>query len=218
MKVSTYIHMVSILHGRHDRGFVSQVGGALPPPPPATQNHRFPSGCRGGAHSRHVCCATQQTCLLCHTADNVCCATQQTLSAVSHSRQCLLCETADIVGCVTQQTLSVVSHSRHCLLCPTADNVCCVPQQTCLLCQTADMSAVSHSRQACCVTQHACLLCPTADASAASHSRLVCCVRRLKEEFTFFPASTNSQGTWPTRTWSTPGTGATLAMVSILIV
>ena len=79
------------------------------------------------SHSRHVCCVSQQTCLLCHTADmsavshsrHVCCVTQQT---------CLLCHTAD---------MSAVSHSRH---------VCCVPQQTCLLCDTADMSAVSHSR------------------------------------------------------------------------
>ena len=37
-----------------------------------------------------------------------------------------------------------------------------------LLCLTADMSAVSHSRHVCCVTQRACLLCDTAD--------IVCCV------------------------------------------
>ena len=41
-------------------------------------------------------------------------------------------------------------HSRH---------VCYVTQQTCLLCVTADMSAVQHSRHVCCVTQQTCLLC-----------------------------------------------------------
>ena len=51
-----------------------------------------------------------------------------------------------------------------------------VMQQTCLLCHTADMSAVSHSRHVCCVTQQTCLLCHTADMSAVSHSRHVCCV------------------------------------------
>ena len=73
--------------------------------------------------SRHVCCVTQQTCLLCATAD---------MSAVSHSRHvccvtqetCLPCQTADI---------STASHSRH---------VCCVTQQPCLPCDTADMSPV----------------------------------------------------------------------------
>ena len=52
-------------------------------------------------------------------------------------------------------------------LCDTADrsalwyskHVCCVIQQTCLLCHTADMSAVRHSR----VTQQTCLLCDRAD-------------------------------------------------------
>ena len=78
------------------------------------------------SHSKHVCCFTQQTCLLCHTAD---------ISAFLRSRHCLLCRTADV---------SAVSHRRH---------VCCVKQQTCLLCDTADMSAASHSRHDCCVAQ-----------------------------------------------------------------
>ena len=39
-------------------------------------------------------------------------------------------------------------------------------QQTCLLCETADISAVSQSRHACCVTQQTRLLCRTADMSA----------------------------------------------------
>ena len=39
-------------------------------------------------------------------------------------------------------------------------------QQTCLMCDTADMSAVSHSRNVCCATQQTCLLCHTADMSA----------------------------------------------------
>ena len=39
-------------------------------------------------------------------------------------------------------------------------------QQTCLLCDTAETSAVSHSRHVCCATQQTCLLCQTADMSA----------------------------------------------------
>ena len=31
--------------------------------------------------------------------------------------------------------------------------------EACLLCRTADMSAVSHSRPVCCITQQTCLLC-----------------------------------------------------------
>ena len=76
-------------------------------------------------HSRHVCCLTQQTCLLCCAAD---------ISAVHHSR---------LVCCVTAD-MSAVSHSRH---------VCIVTQQKCLLCHAADMSIVWDSRYACCVTQ-----------------------------------------------------------------
>ena len=51
-------------------------------------------------------------------------------------------------------------HSRH---------VCCVTQQTCLLCHTADMSAVSHGRHVCCATQQACLLSHTADTPLKSN-------------------------------------------------
>ena len=66
-----------------------------------------------------------------------------------------------------------------CLLCHTADtsavshssHVCCVTQQTCLLCHTADMSAVSDSRHVCRVTQQTYLLCHTADMSPVSYSR-----------------------------------------------
>ena len=43
----------------------------------------------------------------------------------------------------------------------------CVTQQTCLLCHTADMSAVTHSRHVCCVTPQTCLLCHMADMSSA---------------------------------------------------
>ena len=53
---------------------------------------------------------------------------------------------------------------------------------------TADMSAVRHSRQ--------CLLCHTADESAVSHSRHVCCVTQLtppKIVITLFGAFANSQ-------------------------
>ena len=49
-------------------------------------------------------------------------------------------------------------------------------QQTCLLCDTADMSAVCHSIHVCCVTQQTCVLCDTADMSAVSHSRHGYCV------------------------------------------
>ena len=41
-----------------------------------------------------------------------------------------------------------------------------VTQQTSLLCHTADMSAVSHSRHVGCVTQQTCLPCHTTDMSA----------------------------------------------------
>ena len=158
------------------------------------------------AHSTHVCCVTQQKCLMCHTAD---------MSAFAHSRHvcrvtqptCLLSHTAD---------MSVVSHSRHvccvtqqtCLLCHTADmsavrhdrHVCCVRQQTCRLCDTADMSAVCEGRHVCCVTHETFLLCDTADMCAVCHSRhvcrSVCCVTQLtpcKKVITFFRASANSQ-------------------------
>ena len=74
----------------------------------------------------------------------------------------------------------------QCLLCHTADvsavwhrrHVCCVTQQTCLLCHTADMSTVSHSRYVYSVAQQTCLLCDMADVSAVSHSRHICCVTR----------------------------------------
>ena len=46
-----------------------------------------------------------------------------------------------------------------------------IRQQTCLLCHTADMSAVGRSRHVCFVRKHTCLLCDTADRSAVSHSR-----------------------------------------------
>ena len=89
------------------------------------------------SHSRHVRSVTQQTCLLCHTADMSCCVTQQT---------CLLCGAAGMI---------TVLHNRH---------VCCTTQQTCLLCHTAE--AVSHSRHVCFVAQQTCLLCDTAHMSA----------------------------------------------------
>ena len=92
------------------------AGGEACPTPLATQNNRFASGCWGGAHSRHVCCLTQQTCLLRHTADvsavshgrHVCCVTQPTclLSHTSNSRH---------VYCAAQQTMLAVWRSRHCL-------------------------------------------------------------------------------------------------------
>ena len=54
-----------------------------------------------------------------------------------------------------------------------------VTQQTCLLCHTADMSALSRSRHVCWVTQLTYLLCHAADVSAVSRSRHVCWVTQL---------------------------------------
>ena len=48
----------------------------------------------------------------------------------------------------------------------TGSFVDAVDMQTCLQCDTADMSAVSHGRHVCCVKQQTCLLCHTADMSA----------------------------------------------------
>ena len=65
------------------------------------------------------------------------------------------------------------------LLCHTAPcsrHVCAVTQLTCLLCDTANLSAMPQSRQVCCATQWTCLLCDTANTSAVSHSRHLCCV------------------------------------------
>ena len=42
----------------------------------------------------------------------------------------------------------------------------CATQQTCLVSDTADMSAASHRSYVCCVTQQTCLLCHTTDVSA----------------------------------------------------
>ena len=91
------------------------------------------------SHSRHACCVTQQTCLLCHAADmsavsrsrHVCCVTRQTF---------LLCRTADT---------SAVPHSRH-VCCVTSRHVCCVAQLSlrqnkllpCSLARTANIYVV----------------------------------------------------------------------------
>ena len=102
---------------------------------------------------------------------------------------------------------------KQCLPPHTAVIVCCDTQQTCLLCDTADMSAVSHSRHVCCVKQQTCLLCQAADMSAVSRSRHVCCITRQtcllchtagsppEKVITWFRASANSPGCcW--RPWS----------------
>ena len=59
------------------------------------------------------------------------------------------------------------AHMRQqtCLLCDTAD-MFAVTHQTCRLYDTADMSAVRHSRHVCCATHQTCLLCDAADMSA----------------------------------------------------
>ena len=54
----------------------------------------------------------------------------------------------------------------------------CVTWQTCLPCDAADMSVLSHSIHVCCVPKQTCLLCDTADMSAVCHSRNVCCARQ----------------------------------------
>ena len=46
--------------------------------------------------------------------------------------------------------------------------VCRVKQQTCLLCHTANMFALSHSKYVCCVTQQTRLRCHTSDMSFVS--------------------------------------------------
>ena len=51
-------------------------------------------------------------------------------------------------------------------------------QQTCHLHETADTSAVGHSRHVCCATHQTCLLCYTSDTSAVWHSRHVCCMTK----------------------------------------
>ena len=123
----------------------------MPPHPSATQNHFFASGCWGGgltakmsavSHSRHACCVTQQSCLLCHTANR---------SAVSHSRHvCSLTRQTRL----RRRTTDISAESR-------SSRICCVTQQTGLLrrtadtsvCHIADMSAASHRRHVCCSTQ-----------------------------------------------------------------
>ena len=101
------------------------------------------------SHSTHACCGQ-----LCHAADlsavwrsrHVCCVTQQ---------RCLLCDTADMfavhVCCITQQTCLLWDTAAMSVSC--SEHVCCVTQQTRLLCHTADRSAVFHSRHVCCETQ-----------------------------------------------------------------
>ena len=85
-------------------------------------------------------CVTQQTCLLCHTAN---------MSAVSHSMTCLLYQAATQQSCLLCRTadMSVVSRSNTAVMSDESESrhVCCVAQQVCLLCPTAGISAVSHS-------------------------------------------------------------------------
>ena len=88
-------------------------------------------------HGRHVFCATQLTCLPCHTADAA------DMSSVSHCRH---------VCCVTQQTC-LLGHTAGVSAAPRGRHLCRVTQPTHLLCHTADMSAVLRSRHACAVTQ-----------------------------------------------------------------
>ena len=105
--------------------------GAPPPSLPLSCVHVYTQS--AVSHSRHVCCVTQQKCLLCCTDDmvrHICCVTQYT---------CLLRHAADT---------SAISNSRH---------VCCVTQQTCLLSRTAGMSVVSRSRHVCCLIRQTCL-------------------------------------------------------------
>ena len=63
-------------------------------------------------------------------------------------------------------------------------------QQTCMLCHTADVSTVSHSRHVCCATQQTCLPCHQADMSAVSRSRIP------NKVITLFWTSANSQETY----------------------
>ena len=97
------------------------------------------------SHNSHVCCATQQKCLLCQSAvmsamscsAHVCCATR----CLETQQTCLLCHTADMSG---------VLHSSR---------VCCVKRQARQVDVAADMSLVAHRTHVCCVTRKTCLLC-----------------------------------------------------------
>ena len=100
------------------QGFVSQVRGRLAPASPLLRHQttvlRWVSG-----ESASV---TQQTCLLCQTAD---------ISAVLHSRHvCVCCVTRQICQLRHTADTCVVSHSRH---------GCCGPRQTCVPCYTGNL-------------------------------------------------------------------------------
>ena len=65
------------------------------------------------------------------------------------------------------------------------------------------MSAVSHSRHVCCVTPQPCLLCDKADVSAVSRSICVCCATQMNPPTRdyFFSGSRDQLGYCQT-TWS----------------
>ena len=73
------------------------------------------------------------------------------------------------ISLALKSSSSAVSHSRHCLLCPTAD-MSAVSHNRHVCCITAHTSAVSHSRHVCPVIQQSCLLRHMADMAAVSHS------------------------------------------------
>ena len=77
--------------------------------------------------------------------------------------------------CVTQQT-SLLCHTASLSAVWHSRHVHWVTHQTCLLCDIADMSAASHSKHVCGVTKQTWLLCHTSSMSAVRQSRHVCCV------------------------------------------
>ena len=84
----------------------------------------------------------------------------------------LLCAVADNCVVGMARLAPPLLRRKTVVLCRKQEgHVCGVTQQTCLLCDTADMSAVPHSKHVCRVTQQTCLLCHTADRSAVRHSR-----------------------------------------------
>ena len=98
------------------------------------------------------CTVWPRQCPLCHTAD---------MSAVSQSRHvCRVTDTGDKSAVSDSTHVCCVTHRRHaccstrchvsqrtCRLWHTKRHICCGTLQTCLLCDTVDMSAVSHSEK-----------------------------------------------------------------------
>ena len=105
-----------------------------------------------------ACCVSQQTCLLCHTAD------MSDVSLIVQTR--LLVHTADMSG---------GSRSRH--VCGVVQqNVCCVARQINLPCDTADMPAVWRNRHVCFVAQQILSITKGRVLDKATNEKLAICI------------------------------------------